>query len=254
MNDETCDGFLGGELTIVQPKSGYRAGADPVFLAAAVQASDGDKVLELGCGVGVALFCLMRRVPGLIATGVDKQPQLVEMARQNAEANHLNARLVVAEIADLPDEIRAESFDHVLANPPFFDRSAGSAANEPGREAGRGETAPLAAWIDVATRRLKPRGRLTLIQRASRLGDVIRAMDNRLGGVTVQPLVPRHGRPAGHIIVTATKNARGDLQLLAPIVLHDGDRHEGDRDGYSAQAKAILREGKSLSEAKMVTK
>ncbi|MEM9031062.1 MAG: methyltransferase, partial [Pseudomonadota bacterium] len=34
----TRDGFLGGRLHIAQPKSGYRAGVDPVFLAAATPA------------------------------------------------------------------------------------------------------------------------------------------------------------------------------------------------------------------------
>lgn len=252
MSGETRDGFLDGRLTIAQPKHGYRAGADPVLLAAAADASEGDRVLELGCGVGVALFCLMHRVPGLIVTGVEQQARLLSLARKNAEANRLNARLVAGDVADLPTEIRAESFDHVLANPPFFDRTAGPGADEPGREAGRGEVAPLADWIDVATRRLKPRGQLTLIQRASRLGDVLRAMDYRLGDVVVQPLAPRQGRAAGHIVVTARKNARGELRLMAPLVLHEGEKHEGDWDGYSARAKAVLRDGLSLSDAKLI--
>ena len=252
MSGETRNGFLGGRLTIAQPKKGYRAGADPVFLAAAVDASEGDRVLELGCGVGVALFCLMWRVPGLIATGVERQTGLVSLARKNADVNNLNARLVTGDVADLPAEVRAESFDHVLANPPFFDRTAGPGADEPGREAGRGEVAPLADWIDAATRRLKPRGQLTLMQRAARLGDVLCAMDYRLGDVVVQPLAPRLGRAAGHIVVTAKKNARAELRLMAPVVLHEGEKHEGDWDGYSAQAKAVLRDGLSLSDAKLI--
>ncbi|MGI9389914.1 MAG: tRNA1(Val) (adenine(37)-N6)-methyltransferase [Boseongicola sp.] len=252
MSSETRDEFLDGRLTIVQPKNGYRAGADPVFLAAAIDATAGDRVLELGCGVGVALFCLMHRVPELIATGVELQSNLVSLACRNAKANRLSARLVSADIQDLPADVRAESFDHVLANPPFFDRIAGPGADEPSRETGRGETAPLASWIDVATRRLKPQGQLTLIQRASRLGDVIRAMDHRLGNVIVQPLSSRRGRSAGHIIVTAKKNSRGEMRLMEPLILHEGAKHEGDWDGYSAQAKAILRDGQSLSDAKLV--
>jgi tRNA1(Val) A37 N6-methylase TrmN6 len=50
----TTDGFLGGRLTIAQPVAGYRAAADPVLLAAAVQARPGQAVLDLGCGAGVA--------------------------------------------------------------------------------------------------------------------------------------------------------------------------------------------------------
>ncbi|MBL4813725.1 MAG: methyltransferase, partial [Rhodobacteraceae bacterium] len=37
----TRDAFLGGDLQIFQPQNGYRAGTDPVLLAAAVDARPG---------------------------------------------------------------------------------------------------------------------------------------------------------------------------------------------------------------------
>ncbi|WP_370553443.1 hypothetical protein [Falsirhodobacter sp. alg1] len=40
----TEDGFLDGRLRILQPRDGYRAATDPVFLAAAVPAKQGDLV------------------------------------------------------------------------------------------------------------------------------------------------------------------------------------------------------------------
>ena len=48
----TEDAFLGGRLRLLQPAQGYRAGVDPVLLAASVPAMLGQRVLELGCGVG----------------------------------------------------------------------------------------------------------------------------------------------------------------------------------------------------------
>jgi tRNA1(Val) A37 N6-methylase TrmN6 len=66
----SVDGFLGGQLRLAQPEIGYRAGIDPVLLAAACPAQRGQEVLELGCGVGVASLCLGRRVLGLNLTCV----------------------------------------------------------------------------------------------------------------------------------------------------------------------------------------
>mgnify|MGYP005709842905 FL=1 len=56
------DDFLGGAIKIWQPKNGYRAGMDPILLAATVNVSEGQKVLDLGCGVGTASFAIGFRV------------------------------------------------------------------------------------------------------------------------------------------------------------------------------------------------
>jgi tRNA1(Val) A37 N6-methylase TrmN6 len=46
-NDLTHDAFLGGRIHLWQPRAGYRAGIDPVLLAACVPARSGQNVLEL---------------------------------------------------------------------------------------------------------------------------------------------------------------------------------------------------------------
>ncbi|PJE33810.1 methyltransferase, partial [Pseudooceanicola lipolyticus] len=48
-SDLTRDSFIGGRVWLWQPRRGYRAGVDPVLLAAAVPARPGQRVLELGC-------------------------------------------------------------------------------------------------------------------------------------------------------------------------------------------------------------
>ncbi|MEL6434627.1 MAG: methyltransferase, partial [Pseudomonadota bacterium] len=60
--DLTKDDFLGGRLQLLQPRAGYRAGIDPVLLAASVEARKGQSILDLGCGVGTAALCIGRRV------------------------------------------------------------------------------------------------------------------------------------------------------------------------------------------------
>ena len=44
----TRDALLGGKLHLWQPQKGYRAGVDPVLLAATVPAQAGDSLLDLG--------------------------------------------------------------------------------------------------------------------------------------------------------------------------------------------------------------
>ncbi len=243
----SCDLFLNGALEILQPVAGYRAGVDPVLLAAAVPVFAGDNVLELGCGGGVASLCLAARVQGVDLTGVELQPEYADLARRNAELNGHKMEVHCADLRHLPDVILQQSFSHVIANPPYYLRQNGTSATDVGRETALAEDTPLADWIAVATRRLKPKGYLTVIQDAERLPEVLAAMDARLGGLKIQPLSPRFGRPAHLVIVQARKGARAAPQLLAPIVMHEGAAHEGDRESYTPQIRAALRDGAALS-------
>src|SRR5437868_10577279 len=61
----TEDAFLGGRLCLRQPKSGHRAGHDAMLLAAATPARSGDRVVDLGAGVGAAGLAVAKRVAGI---------------------------------------------------------------------------------------------------------------------------------------------------------------------------------------------
>lgn len=238
------DGFLGGRLRIVQPKGGYRAGADAVMLAAACPACPGERVLELGCGAGVALLCLGARVGGLELTGLELQPAHAELARANAARNGIAARILQGDLRRMPGVLRLESFDHVIANPPYF--RSGTAAADPQRGLARHEDAPLSQWLDAALRRLRPGGMLTLIHRAERLGAILAGLDGRAGAVTILPIAARAGREAGRVIVQARKGAGAPLRLLSPFVMHARPSHSGDGEDLTEAACAVLRQAAAL--------
>lgn len=244
--DLTDDKFLGGQLMLMQPRNGYRAGVDPVFLAAAVSAHPGESVLDLGCGAGVAALCLGTRAKGLKLVGVERQMAYADLARMNAFDNDMDMDVYTADIAALPTEVKEDSFDHVIMNPPYHLRERSTTSADPGREEGKFEDTPLAAWIDAATRRLKPRGYLTMIQKAERLPEILRAIDGRLGSVLVKPLAPRDGRAAVLLLVQARKGGRGEFRLATPLILHDGTEHVGDKESYRPEVSAILRGGAAL--------
>ena len=243
----TKDAFLGGQLTLAQPMNGYRAGVDPVFLAASADASPGQSVLELGCGAGAASLCLGQRIKGLRLAGLERQPDYADLARRNAAHNKIPLTVHTGDLASMPAALRDDMFDHVIMNPPYFRRDRGTASPDAGREGALGEDTPLVIWLDQATRRLVPGGYLTLIQNAEWLPEVLTAMAHRLGAAVVKPLCPRVGRPASLVIVQARKGARGAFRLSAPLILHEGIKHEADRDHYTPEVSAILRTGAALS-------
>ena len=238
--DFTCDAFLGGKVQLWQPLTGYRAGVDPVLLAASVPAHAGQSVLDLGCGVGAAALCLGARVPGLTLLGIERQSNYAELARRNG------LECVTSDIGDLPADIRQLSYDHVICNPPYFDRASGHAAEDPGREGAMGEDTPLEVWIDVAARRLRPKGYLHLIHRAARLPALLCFVQDRLGSIEVLPLAPRIGRDAELVILRARKDGRAEFRLHAPEILHSAPKHEADVEDYNPRISAVLRCGEVL--------
>ncbi|MEM9342418.1 MAG: methyltransferase [Pseudomonadota bacterium] len=241
-DDLTDDAFLGGQLQLLQPRSGYRAGIDPVLLAAAVPARAGQSVLDLGCGIGTAALCLGRRVSGLTLVGLDVQADYADLARQNASRNGVALDVVIGNATAPPAELRQQTFDHVITNPPFYDRAARTAAADAAREGGL-SGADLTAWLDQAIRRLGPRGTLTMIHDALALPSVLAALDARVGGITVRPVAPRDGRGATRVLVTAGKGSRAPFTLAPPIILHAGDAHGEDRPDYTPEIEQILRHG-----------
>ena len=241
----TRDAFLGGRLQIWQPRHGYRAGVDPVLLAATIPAKQQDRILELGCGVGVASLCLAHRT-GATVTGLEMLQDYAGLARRNAQDNGIEFDVTTGDLRDMPTQLRSQSFDQVIANPPYYDRARGTKAPDPRRETALGEVASLAEWMDAAVRRLKSKGYVTFIQKADRLPQLLAAIDQRLGDVSVLPMAARSGRSEELCIVRARKAARGAFRLLAPVILHNGDRHLADKDSYRPDVQAALRDAASL--------
>jgi tRNA1(Val) A37 N6-methylase TrmN6 len=233
--DTTTDAFLGGKVTAEQPARGYRAGVDAVLLAACVPAVAGQRVLELGCGVGVASLCLNARVQGLDIKGVEVQPDYATLAVKNG------VDVTCADLRNLPDNIRNTQYHHVMANPPYFDRNTGSAAPDTGRDMAMGGDTPLGDWLDIAAKRLAPKGYFTLILRMERLPEVLSQL--RLGSIIVRPIAARAGQEPHLFLLQARHSGRAPFRMLSPLIMHDGTMHDADRENYTDFVQGILRNG-----------
>ena len=240
----TDDKFLCGRLRLLQPLQGYRAATDPVLLAAACPAVAGESVLDLGCGVGAAALCLGLRVPKVRLSGLELQPDYADLARRNAERNGIGLEVHEGDLAQMPQDLRRD-FDHVIANPPYYP-SGGSPSPVSGRARAMQVHTPLADWVGAASRRLRPGGWLTLICGADGLPEVLAALGTKLGSASVLPLAAREGRAALRVILQARKGGRAAFRLLAPLIIHKGPAHDGDRESYTEAANAVLREGADL--------
>ena len=175
----TDDALLGGRVRLLQPQEGYRVAIDPVFLAAAVPARAGERVLDVGAGTGAASLCLAARVPDCRISGLEIDPATVRLANENVRRNQFAASInvMIGDVARPPMRLAPGSFDHAMANPPYLEASRATAPPHEGRagahvEGRASSAADLAAWLRFALSMVRAKGTLTLIHRADRLDHV----------------------------------------------------------------------------------
>ena len=235
----TEDALLGGRVRLLQPARGYRVAIDAVLLAAAVDAAPGDRILDLGAGVGAVGLCLAARVAGCSVVGIELQAALAELAERNANLNGMadRVRTVVHDLArPLPAELGR--FDHVVTNPPYLAAAVADPSPDPSKARATVESsADLARWLAVATAAAEPAGTLLVIHRSDRLDELLGHF-GRLGwgNVTVKRLPP-----AARILVRARRADRPTRHDAPPLTLHRPDGR------YTDEAEAILRHAGALA-------
>jgi tRNA1(Val) A37 N6-methylase TrmN6 len=242
--DVTQDGFLGGRLTLCQPRKGYRAGMDAALLAAACDAGPGQTVIEAGCGAGAALLSAAVRRSESRFVGLERDPAALALARANIEANALGERVeaIEGQVAQKPTSLGLNPFDAALANPPFFDDPGAIRGPAPERTGAWIADDGLETWTRFLLKAVREGGTITIIHRADRLADILALLSAGAGSFRIRPVQPFVDEPAKRVLVRAVKTGRAPLALLPALVLHsrDGGKH-------TAEAEAILRGEAALS-------
>jgi len=248
--DTSDDAFLGGQVQAHQLKSGYRAGSDAVMLAAAapLSASRRERVLDAGAGAGVVSLCVAARCETAEVTLIEREPELCMLAAANMARNGWQARSTVivgdltAPAADLMAKgLELESYDHVLANPPFYGRERGTVPPDRFRAGARamGEDG-LERWVKFLAATAKPGGTMTMIHLAKELGAILGAASRRFGALKILPIHSREQKPAQRILVQGIKGSRAPLRILPGFIVHERG------SAFTRQAEAILRHGGGL--------
>ena len=248
----TGDTLLGGRVKLQQPAAGYRVAIDPVLLAAAVAAADGERALDVGCGVGAGTLCLAARVGALHVTGIEVDRSLAQLAKENAALNGLEGRIdvLVGDFARPPPKLAPKSFDHVFANPPFYEERAHQPPSSHTRMQATVEgAAGLDAWLEFCARMVRRGGSITMIHRPERLPQILGTLSAvRAGAVIVYPLWShnpfggaRTKKTASRVIVQARAENGGPLKLTGGMILHEAD------GTYTHAADRVLRGGAALA-------
>jgi tRNA1Val (adenine37-N6)-methyltransferase len=218
---ETADELKDYDLRIIQPENGYRFSLDPLLLCNFVS-TPAAGILDLGTGCGIIPLVMARKFPDSSIVGVELQSEMAATARRNVDLNQLGKRISIleADILELSKHYGADSFDLVIANPPYRRIGTGKVSPKKGRDVARHEsTANLADFLSIARRMVKPEGSIVFIYQTERLPEFMEVA-GRLK-LSCQRLQMVHGRidaQARMFMVELFKGRRGALQVL-PVLL-----------------------------------
>jgi tRNA1Val (adenine37-N6)-methyltransferase len=236
-DDITRDSMLRGQVTLLQPRRGFRSSLDPVLLAGFVTMPYGH-VLDIGCGTGAISFLLLARDRAATGVGVEIQPRLAGLLRRAVVENGHEARFRVehADIRHAP--LAPASFDLVVSNPPYLPLGQGALPPDEERAIAHHEVKlSVPEWVDRAATLCRPDGRVAVVFPAQRAAELLAAMTARgLAPARLRPVYPRPGQPATRVLVEARRPAAArPLVVEPPLLVHEGD-------GYSEEVRRHLGE------------
>lgn len=118
-------------VVVWQPARGYRYGIEVYALATLALLGPHATALDLGAGSGIVGLLLASR--GSRVTAVEREAEWAEAMRRSVGESAVGIEIVEEDVR----EFRGPRFEVVVANPPWFDPSAGPVARDRLRAAAR---------------------------------------------------------------------------------------------------------------------
>lgn len=252
------------DYKILQDTDDYAFSQDSVFLANLAQITANDRILDLGCGSGILATLALIKKNAAYALGIELQPRVADMAIRSAKLNGLDNKLdiICGDVKNIRALVKAESFDKVLCNPPYFtngllrqtnDAEGNSSntykadddnINEPSKSCDKQDrrafarcesSATLADFVQAAAFGLRFGGDCYFIVKVDRMAELIYCLKScSLEPKRLTLIYPKLSKGIDTVIVCARKGAKVGLVTDTFIVADE-------QGNYTLRAKELYR-------------
>lgn len=157
--------FVCKQFEVYHHQSSMKVGTDALLLAAlAPMPSEGDKVIEVGCGCGIISLAWKQRFLHTAIAAIDIHKPSVEQAQHNfalspwahdMKAQHQSLQQHAKQYA-------AQTYDCIISNPPFFEHDMKS-PDDKRNLARHNDNLPFSALLQSVSKLLAPRGLCNLV-------------------------------------------------------------------------------------------
>lgn len=147
---ERLDDLQRNHFHIIQNPRRFCFGMDAVLLSGFAKAKAGARVLDLGTGNGIIPILMAAKTEAEHLTGLEIQPESVDMAKRSVLLNDLTERVSIVEgdIKSASGLFGAAVFDVVTCNPPYMPGQHGLVNSDQAKALARHEIA--CTFEDVA--------------------------------------------------------------------------------------------------------
>lgn len=209
---------------IIQNTDCFCFGMDAVLLSGYAVVKKGECVLDMGTGTGIIPILLEAKTEGQHFTGLEIQPQSVDMAKRSVALNHLEEKITIVEgdIKNASSLFGKSIFDVITCNPPYMNENHGLKNPQLPKAIARHEL--LCSLEDVvreAACMLRPGGRFYMVHRPRRLIEIISMLSaHKLEVKRLKPVYPTKEKEATMILLEAVRGGNPLLKLEKPVIVY----------------------------------
>lgn len=162
------------QFRIDQTHSTMKVGTDGVLLGSWAKVERAGSILDIGCGTGLISLMVAQRNQLAKITAIDISESAIKDTQHNFNASPWKERLIAQNI-ELSDFTKSsnKSFDCIVCNPPFFNRSLKS-ESQAKNHARHDDSLPFDKLFEHASKLLSENGLLSIIIPSDRKDETIK--------------------------------------------------------------------------------
>nr|WP_145406587.1 tRNA1(Val) (adenine(37)-N6)-methyltransferase [Paenibacillus xylanexedens] len=240
---ERIDDLLSHDLRIIQSDEVFSFSMDAVLLARFASVPKRGRVLDLCTGNGVVPILLTTRTQASLE-GIEIQPRLADMARRSVQLNELETSILIREgdLRELVNETGHAVYDAITVNPPYMPLNGSDLKANTHQAMARHEIGcTLEEVIQACNRLVRNGGKVSMVHRPQRLGEIISLMRQyKLEPKRIRMVHPRAHLEANMVLIEAMKDGKPEVRMLPPLIVYNEQGNYCDEimDIYYGQQQA----------------
>lgn len=229
-------------MQIIQNPEKFKFTIDAFLLTGFVDPGPKDRLIDLGAGGGA--LSLLIAGAGRVGSvyGLEIQPDLADMARRSVILNGLDTKIKIVDgdLRKLPSELKRNSFDYVIANPPFYPENKGVIPQNQALAMAKFEISCKLEDLVVAAKRLvKGNGKFAMIFPSQRFAELLIVLhNNSFTPKKICFIHPKPGFKSNLVLIESRPGSGHAVEILSPVIVSD------ENGEYSEMMNRIFHGGK----------